>query len=109
MRAGVVGSYLRGDDPADVAAAAAVSAAKLRVLAPTVAVSPLSREAMIKALRTRGIIAVAEDGDGALVPPRRTSGVALDDTGLPQEIDRGATPDTMTLAEELLAAEGASR
>ena len=109
VRAGVVGSYLRGDDPADVAAAAAVSAAKLRVLAPTVAVSPLSREAMIKALRTRGIIAVAEDGDGALVPPRRTSGVALDDTGLPQEIDRGATPDTMALAEELLAAEGASR
>ena len=108
LRAGTIGCFLRGDDPADVATAASVSAAKLRVIAPTVAVSPLSRDAMMKALRSRGIIAVAEDGDGALIPPGRTSGVAIDDTGIPaaETVER---PDALALAEELLASEGARK
>lgn len=105
LRIGTVGCYLRGEDAADLSGAVAVSAAKLRMLSPTVAVSPLSRDAVIKALRVRGVVAAAEDGDGAMLPPRRVSGVALEETGLPEEAT--ATPvDLLDLAAELLSGEG---
>lgn len=108
LRAGVVGCYLRCDDAAALAGAAAVSAAKLRVIAPTVAVSPLGRDVMIRALRARGVIAAAEDADGVLLPPRRTRGTPLEGTGLPAAAER-PTLDVLALAEELQGAEGATR
>ncbi|WP_370327989.1 helicase-associated domain-containing protein [Euzebya sp.] len=102
LRAGTIGSYLRGDDPADLTAAAAVSGAKLRVLSPTVAVSPLSRDALIAALRGRGLLAVAEDAGGATLPPRRSVGQALEGTGIPESVD-AVPPDPFELAQELQA------
>ena len=105
LRTGSVSCYLRGEDAADLSGAVAVSAAKLRLLSPTVAVSPLSRDAVIKALRARGVVAAAEDGDGALLPPRRVSGVPLEETGLPP-VEEAAPVDPLDLAAELLSAEG---
>jgi len=67
LRAGAAGTYLRCDDPALLSSAVAVSAAKLRLLAPTVAVSPLTRERLLAALATKGVSAVAEDATGATV------------------------------------------
>ena len=103
LRAGTVGSYVRCDDPADLAGAAAVSAAKLRVLSPTVAVSPLARDKLIVALRAKGLLAIAEDGDGLAIPPRRTLGTALPDTGIPASTDV-TPPDTYALAQDLAVA-----
>lgn len=108
LRAGTVGSYLRTEDPVDMAGAAAVSAAKLRVLSPTVAVSPLARDKVIAALRAKGLLAIAEDADGLAIPPRRRTGTPLPDTGIPEAADR-IPPDALAVAEELLAAEGVSR
>lgn len=108
LRAGTVGSYLRTEDPVDMAGAAAVSAAKLRVLSPTVAVSPLTREKVIAALRAKGLLAVAEDGDGLAIPPRRRSGTPLPETGIPVTADC-IPPDALAVAEELLAAEGVTK
>ncbi len=65
LRAGSVASYLRSDDPAALSEAVTVKAAKLRLLAPTVAVSSLSRAKLMTALRQKGLMPVAEDGDGA--------------------------------------------
>ncbi len=100
LRAGTVGSYIRSEDPADLAGAAAVSAAKLRVLSPTVAVSPLARDTLITTLRAKGLLAVAEDADGLAIPPRRTLGTPLPDTGIPQTTDV-TPPDAFALAQEL--------
>ncbi|HUG83776.1 MAG TPA: helicase-associated domain-containing protein [Euzebya sp.] len=108
LRAGTIGSYLRTEDPVDLASAAAVSAAKLRVLSPTVAVSVLARDKVIAALRAKGLMAVAEDADGVAVPPRRRSGTPLPDTGIPQAVD-DTPPDPQALADELLAAEVRAR
>ncbi|MEE8600016.1 helicase-associated domain-containing protein [Euzebya tangerina] len=102
LRAGVVGSYLRCEDPVDMTGAAAVSGAKLRVLSPTVAVSPLSREKLIGALRARGLLAVAEDGDGLTIPPRRVVTEPLEWVDQP-DLDLVHTPDGLAIAERLLA------
>lgn len=67
VRAGTAASYLRCDDPAMLTGALGVRAAKLRPLAPTVAVSPLSRDKLLAALADRGVAAVAEDASGATV------------------------------------------
>lgn len=101
LRAGTIGSYLRCEDPVDIVSAAAVGAAKLRVLSPTVAVSPLSRDALIAALRARDLLAVAEDGDGTLIPPRRMLGVPLTATGVPA-LATQPPPDPYDLAKTLL-------
>ncbi len=104
LRAGTVGSYIRCEDPVDLAGAAAVSAAKLRVLSPTVAVSPLTRERLVATLRAKGWLAVAEDGDGLVIPPRRTLGNPLPDTGVPSTAD-GPPLDPYALARELTTLE----
>jgi hypothetical protein len=67
VRAGTAATYLRCDDPALLTQAVAVRAAKLRMLAPTVAVSPLTRSKLLAALADRGVAAVAEDTSGAVV------------------------------------------
>ncbi|MGI9017532.1 MAG: helicase-associated domain-containing protein [Euzebya sp.] len=100
LRAGTVGSYLRSEDPADLAGAAAVSAAKLRILSPTVAVSPLARDRLIAALRGKGQMVVAEDADGGIIPPRRARGVPIPDAGFPH-IPDVVSVDPLQLAREL--------
>lgn len=84
LRAGAAASYLRCDDPALLAQAAGHRTARLRVLAPTVAVSTLSRARLIEVLRAKGLALVAEDPDGATVvagghvaPPRVGAPTAL--------------------------------
>jgi len=67
VRAGSATTYLRSDDPTLLTQAIGVRAAKLRLLAPTVAVSPLSRAKVLAALADAGVAAVAEDADGATV------------------------------------------
>ncbi len=69
LRAGTAAAYLRCDDPALLTSAVAVGAAKLRLLAPTVAVSSLAREKLLAALAAKGVSAVAEGADGATVAP----------------------------------------
>lgn len=105
LRAGTIGSYLRCEDAVDLAAAAAVSAAKLRVLSPTVAVSPLARDRLIAALRAKGLMALAEDAAGITIPPRRILGSPIPDAGLPDvNHDRPANP--FELAQELASNRG---
>ena len=65
LRAGGCVSYVRSDDAAALTSAVAVKAAKLRLLAPTVAVSSLPRAKVLAALRAKGLMPVAEDADGA--------------------------------------------
>jgi hypothetical protein len=110
LRAGAVGSYLRCEDPVDMVGAAAVGAARLRVLAPTVAVSPLARDVLIAALRGRGLLAVAEDADGTTIPRRRAVGQPLAGARLPDVAPRTRV-DALALADELLShrAPGAPR
>jgi hypothetical protein len=92
LRAGTVSSYLRCDDPALLTRAVGVKAAKLNLLAPTVAVSALSVDKLIAALRARGLMPVAETPDGVTLahsvnvvsadsrelPPLRCAAVVLD-------------------------------
>ena len=75
LRAGESRSYLRSEDPGLLTAAAAVRSARLRVLAPTVAISSLPRDKLVAALAARGVVAVPEDarrcGDRGPAPPGR--------------------------------------
>jgi Helicase conserved C-terminal domain len=74
LRAGTVSSYLRCDDPALLTRAVAVKAAKLHLLAPTVAVSALATDKLVAALRARGLMPVAEAPDGvALARPTKVA------------------------------------
>jgi len=70
MRVGVATSYLRCDDPAllsEVLAAKRTGPLRLRRLAPTVAVSPSPRNAVLESLRAAGYAPAAEAPDGALL------------------------------------------
>lgn len=79
VRVGAVGAYLRCDDPAalDVLLARReLDGARLRKLAPTVAVSPLAPMALVETLRAAGGAPVLEGPDGLVVAggpePQRT-------------------------------------
>lgn len=65
LRVGPATSYLTSDDPALVTRAVGVRAAKLQALAPTVAVSSLTRTKLVEVLRAKGLMPVAEDRDGS--------------------------------------------
>ncbi|APT88464.1 hypothetical protein CFRA_03320 [Corynebacterium frankenforstense DSM 45800] len=73
LRGGPAGCYLRCDDPDQLAAAAGTDAARtagLRLIAPTVAVSPRPLIEVIGALQATGVHAVAEDAVGRSVDIR---------------------------------------
>ncbi|WP_448854166.1 helicase-associated domain-containing protein [Corynebacterium frankenforstense] len=73
LRGGPAGCYLRCDDPDQLAAAAGTDAARavgLRLIAPTVAVSPRPLIEVIGALQATGVHAVAEDAAGRSVDIR---------------------------------------
>jgi hypothetical protein len=83
LRAGSVESVLHSDDPSLVAQAVAAAGAAgipLRMLAPTVAVSPVDLETLVQALRGAGLAPAAEDAHGDVIdlrpPPRRTRAAA---------------------------------
>lgn len=81
LRGGVAGCFLRCDDPAlvaEVAASNAAAAVELRVIAPTVLVSPLPLIEVLDELRAAGFAPAAEGPDGQVVdlrPARRRAGV----------------------------------
>jgi hypothetical protein len=79
LRVGVAASFVRCEDPALLAQAAAAPIAEelqLRVLAPTVAVSPAPVADVLAALRGAGFVPAAEDSSGAIVDIR-TRGARL--------------------------------
>jgi hypothetical protein len=79
LRIGVAASFVRCEDPALLAQAAAAPAAaqlQLRVLAPTVAVSPAPVADVLAALRDAGFVPAAEDSSGTIVDIR-TRGARL--------------------------------
>lgn len=83
LRAGAAGAVVHSDDPALVTAAVAAAGAAgvtLRLLAPTVAVSPLDVETLVEVLRAAGLGPAAENAFGELIDlrpaPRRTRAAA---------------------------------
>lgn len=70
---GAAASYVVADDPVLIAEAVGLKAAKLRQLAPTVAVSSLSRGKLLATLAAKGLMPVAEGADGARVETRRVA------------------------------------
>ena len=104
VRAGPASSYLTCDDPLLLARATGVRAAKLRTLAPTVAISPLARGPLVTALRAAGVAAVPEDAGGVVLEatPQRAQPDPRAGSDLP-DLDAAATPDALALAERLLA------
>jgi hypothetical protein len=106
VRAGSMTSYVRSDDPALLSAAVAVRGAKLRLLAPTVAVSPLTRAKLVAALRDRGVSVVAEDADGATITTGAKAAIPVANrrrAGAPELPPlRPAEPDPLALAHVLL-------
>lgn len=76
VRVGEARAYVCCDDPALLARAAEVKPAKLRLLAPTVAVSELPVDKVIAALRQRGLMPRAEDADGVALDPAASAATA---------------------------------
>jgi Helicase conserved C-terminal domain/WYL domain len=79
IRIGLAGSYVRCDDDGllnEVLADRRVESLRLRRLAPTVAVSPLTPERVAERLREVGYAPAAESADGALLLRRPDAGRA---------------------------------
>ena len=96
LRVGPAAAYLRCDEPALLTRAIGVKGARLRLLAPTVAVSELPSDKLLAALRAKGLMPVAEGPDGAtlgrrekLAPHRRS--------GLPDVAPLAVLPDAARL------------
>jgi hypothetical protein len=97
LRVGGATTYLRCDDPAVLAGAVAVKAAKLRALAPTVAVTSLPAEKLLAVLRAKGLLPVAESADGTVLraaPAREVRAPTADLPPLPVP-DRGDQEKTL--------------
>lgn len=70
VRTGGAASYLRADDPAVLAGVVnskKLGRARLRLLAPTVAVSDLEPAKLLKAVRDAGFAPMPEDGGGSII------------------------------------------
>lgn len=70
LRTGTAGCYLRSDDAALLAGILADrgnTPLRLRRIAPTVLISPLSRDRVLEGLRAGGYVPVPEDAEGAVV------------------------------------------
>jgi Helicase conserved C-terminal domain len=112
LRAGAAGCYLRSDDAAllvEIAADRKMADLSLRLLAPTVLISPFLIGRVLSSLRDAGYAPVQEDAGGAVVvsrprafraPPRRTppSAPAFTDTA------PGLTPARLAAVVEALRA-----
>lgn len=71
LRVGVAASFVRCEDSALLAHAVAAPGVRMRLLAPTVAVSESSISEVLTALRAAGFAPAAEDSTGAIVDLRR--------------------------------------
>lgn len=116
LRVGTANAYVRCDDPAvldELMVARASESLRLRRLAPTVAVSPASPEALLDRLREAGLAPAAEGHDGSVVvsrPDERRTGPRS--TPQPLVTDPPAPSDTVaaSIVKALRAAErGSSR
>ncbi|MGH8908270.1 MAG: helicase-associated domain-containing protein [Egibacteraceae bacterium] len=96
LRVGAAGAYLRCDDPALLTRAVGLKAAKLRLLAPTVAVSELESDKLLGVLRGKGLMPVEEGPDGATLA-RRDQVAAVQSGGLPAVAPLGVLPDDAAL------------
>lgn len=67
LRVGAAGSYLRGEDPVALATLVHDTRFGLRLLAPTVAVSPLPANRLADLLRSRGVSLLLEAADGTVL------------------------------------------
>lgn len=95
LRVGAASAYVTSDDPALIAEAVSVKAAKLRQIAPTVAVTSLSRVKLLAALAAKGLMPVAEGADGAkLVAERHVAEPELVSVGSPELPTSGLVGDT---------------
>ncbi len=111
LRVGAASAYVTSDDPALIAEAVSVKASKLRQIAPTVAVTSLSRVRLFAALVAKGLMPVAEGADGAkLVAERHVAEPELVSLGAPELPTGGlvgdAAPDgdLVELAQRILHA-----
>lgn len=111
LRVGTASSYVISDDPVVLADALRVRPAKLRRIAPTVAVSSLSRTKLMDALAAKGLMPVAEDASGARLSVSRTladpEALTLGPLDLPSGgllAARHSSSDLLALADEVLAA-----
>ncbi|MEX2620749.1 MAG: helicase-associated domain-containing protein [Egibacteraceae bacterium] len=106
VRAGGCAAYVRCDDAALLSRALGVKAAKLRALAPTVAVSALAPDKVVAALRARGLMPVAEDADGVVLRPAASAPAPAAGLDLPDLRTRvtGSPAQAHKLAADLLAA-----
>lgn len=71
LRVGVASSFVRCEDSALLAHAVAAPGVRMRLLAPTVAVSESPISEVLSALRSAGFAPAAEDSTGAIVDLRR--------------------------------------
>ena len=93
IRAGTAVSYVRSDDPAllaELARSRRTAKAKLRLIAPTVAVSSIAVEKVIPILREAGFMPVQEDESGAIVVATPKSSRAKQALGRRTDVDRKA-------------------
>ena len=100
LRVGMASSFVRCEDPALLAAAAAApatEAVELRLLAPTVAVSQAPISEVLAALRRAGFAPAAEDTTGAIVD-LRSRGARVPAPGRRRTYRPNATPTDQTLA-----------
>ncbi|AJI78394.1 helicase-associated domain-containing protein [Corynebacterium singulare] len=106
LRSGPALSYLRSEDPALMELAAA-SVSELRLLAPTVAVSPLRVGELLEKLRAQGLSPTPEDESGAsiavapepyLLPTPRATATTRTPASVDQAVQNlrtsGQTPST---------------
>lgn len=100
LRVGMAASFVRCEDAALLAAAAAApatEAVELRLLAPTVAVSQAPISEVLAALRRAGFAPAAEDTTGAIVD-LRSRGARVPAPGRRRAYRPNATPTDQTLA-----------
>jgi hypothetical protein len=108
VKVGTAVSYVIADDPVLIAEAVALKAAKLRQLAPTVAVSSLSRGKLLLTLAAKGMMPVADGADGAAISSRRVAEPEVHTPGPPVPPAGGLLgtgppdPSLLDLAHELL-------
>jgi hypothetical protein len=111
LRTGHAVSYVRSDDPAVLAEAAAhrkLAKIRLRLLAPTVAVSDQPHDAILAALREAGFLPAAEGADGTIVrsaPVRHRSPAGAPMSKAPTRRPSAGRPDLSAEERRQLAAQ----
>ena len=99
VRAGIAVAYVRSDDAAllsEVARSKKAAKAKLRQIAPTVAVSSVPLEKIIPILREAGFLPVQEGDDGTVIVAAAKETRAKQPIGRRSEVDRRAAAEWLS-------------